>query len=312
VQSYVLSINASIGVAVHEDGEDITQLIRDADLAMLDAKKHGRGRHVMFDPGVARHSRYHLDDVRELRSALDRSEVEVFFQPQVDLVDGGICSVEALARWRHPERGLLGPGSFIGLAEASGLIVRLGALVLQAACMQAGQWLRLKRKAIPVAVNISPRQLDDEDLPAKVRRALEVADLPAELLSLEITETAVMSDPDRAERVLRELHEAGIHLAIDDFGTGYSSLVHLKRLPVDEIKIDRTFVDGVDQKGDDQSIVAAVVNMASALDLRIVGEGVETAAQAEALVALGCRVAQGYLYGPPMEAARISHQIDHM
>jgi len=260
----------------------------------------------MFDEKVARDARYHLEDVRELRNALDRGEVTVYFQPQIDMTDGSVCSVEALARWRHPSRGLLLPAEFIALAEASGLINRLGRHVLQVACTQAAQWARELDTPIPVAVNVSARQLDDVHLTSTVRDALEEAQLPPGLLGLEITETAVMSDPERAVRVLTELHDDGVRVSIDDFGTGYSSLSHLKRLPVDEIKIDREFVDGVGRESDDRSIVNAVVSMAQALDLRVVGEGVETPDQARALQSLGCDVVQGFLFGRPSTAEQIT------
>jgi len=309
IGSALVTMNASIGVALQQSPRDGEQLLRDADVAMFQAKKRGRGRHVMFDPRVARQSRYHLEDVRRLRTAIDDGEMEVYFQPQVQLEDGSICSVEALARWRHPRRGLLEPRDFIGLAEASGLIVELGRFVLYAACRQAAEWAETLSEPLPIAVNVSARQLDDENLPTTVSEALDASHLAPGLLGLEITETAVMNDPGRAQRVLTELHDQGVRLAIDDFGTGYSSLTHLKRLPVDEIKIDRGFIDGVDRLGDDRSIVGAVVNMAKALDLRVVGEGVETREQAQALQEMGCSVAQGFLYGRPVEAAEITESL---
>ena len=301
-----ITVNASVGVSLQSVPGDAAQMVRDADAAMLQAKRRGRGRHIMFDEKVARDARYHLEDVRELRNALDRGEVTVYFQPQIDMKDGSVCSVEALARWRHPSRGLLLPAEFVALAEASGLINRLGRHVLQVACAQAAKWARELDTPIPVAVNVSARQLDDVHLTSTVRSALEEADLPPGLLGLEITETAVMSDPERALRVLTELHDDGVRVSIDDFGTGYSSLSHLKRLPVDEIKIDREFVDGVGRESDDRSIVNAVVSMAQALDLRVVGEGVETADQARALQSLGCDVVQGFLFGRPSTAEQIT------
>ena len=306
INGTLIAINASVGISIQNDPRDGDQMVRDADVAMLQAKKHGRGRHMMFDAKTASQSRYHLEDVRELRAGLERGELEVVFQPQVDLRDGTVCSVEALARWRHPTRGLLKPSEFIAVAEASGLIIQLGQQVLECACKQAAAWARELPEALPIAVNVSARQLDDGHLPDAVREALDDADLAPQLLGLEITETAMMSDPERALRVLNELHEQGVRVAIDDFGTGYSSLSHLKRLPVDEIKIDREFVDRVDQAGDDRSIVGAVVSMAKALDLRVVGEGVETEAQADELRRMGCGVVQGFLFGHPVSAERIT------
>jgi diguanylate cyclase (GGDEF)-like protein/PAS domain S-box-containing protein len=306
VDGHIIELNASIGVALHEPPADGEQLLRDADVAMFQAKNLGRGRHVMFDADVARQSRYHLEDVHELRAAIEGGEVEVFYQPQVDMETRTVCGVEALARWRHPRRGLLQPDEFIALAEASGLIAALGRRVLETACLQVAQWQRTLAEPLSVAVNVSAGQLDDERLPDVVRGALEASGLPPGHLVLELTETAVMSNTERAVRMLHELRAQGVHLAIDDFGTGYSSLVHLKRLPVEEIKIDREFVDGVDQTGDDRSIVGAVLNMARALDLRVVAEGVETTSQADALQDMGCTVGQGYLYGRPVDAAALA------
>jgi len=306
VAGTTVNINASIGISLQTAPRDGDKMMRDADVAMLQAKKRSRGRHVMFDENVARQSRYHLEDVRELRTAIDHGELTVYFQPQVDLTSGSVCSVEALARWRHPSRGLLEPAEFISLAEASGLIVLLGGHVLRVSCAQAAKWARELPEPLPVAVNVSARQLDDVYLREAVRNALDEADLQPGLLGLEITETAIMSDPDRALRVLTALHDDGVHIAIDDFGTGYSSLSHLKRLPVDEIKIDRGFVDGVGQDSDDRKIVNAVVSMARALDLRVVGEGVETEDQAATLQSMGCDIVQGFFFGRPVTAHQMT------
>ncbi|MCW2674224.1 MAG: hypothetical protein JWP14_2813 [Frankiales bacterium] len=300
-----VEVHASIGVALARSPGDVEQMILDADVAMFQAKKRGRGRHVMFDPEITRQSRFHLEDVQELRTGIEQDQLEVFYQPQVNMTNGSIGSVEALARWRHPRRGLLEPSEFIELAEVSGLILALGSRVLHAACQQAAEWADSLPEPPTVAVNVSATQLDDESFPDTVRDALAASALPPDLLMLEITESALMSDTDRALRVLNALREQGVHLAIDDFGTGYSSLIHLKRLPIEEIKIDREFV-GVDRTGDDRSIVRAMVNMANALALHVVAEGVETTGQAAALQELGCTVAQGYLYGRPVDAALMS------
>ncbi|MCW2669397.1 MAG: hypothetical protein JWO27_1294 [Frankiales bacterium] len=305
VHGRAVQAHASIGVALSKSPADVEQMILDADVAMFQAKKRGRGRHVMFDPEIARQSRYHLEDVQELRTGIEQDQLEVFYQPQVDMTNGSIGSVEALARWRHPSRGLLEPSEFIDLAEVSGLILALGRRVLRVACQQAAEWADTLAEPPAVAVNVSASQLDDETFPETVREALAESGLAPGLLVLEITESALMSDTDRALRVLKALRAQGVHLAIDDFGTGYSSLIHLKRLPIEEIKIDREFV-GVDQTGDDRSIVRAMVSMAKALALHVVAEGVETTGQAAALQELGCNVAQGYLYGRPVDAALMS------
>ena len=305
VPQALVNVDASIGISIAAAPATAEEMLRDADIAMFDAKGQGRGRHVMFDPHAAQTSRYHLTDVHELRDAIANGQLEVLFQPQVNMESGAICAAEALVRWRHPRRGLLEPVDFINLAEASGLIVELGRQVLMTACTTAAHWADTLAEPLPIAVNVSARQLDDEGLPDTVRDALDAASLPPKLLGLEITETAVMTNPERALRALTQLRDEGVHLAIDDFGTGYSSLSHLKRLPIDEIKIDRGFIDGLNEPGDDRSIVTAVVNMANALELRVVGEGVETQKQARALSDIGCDVAQGYLYSRPLSAGQM-------
>ncbi|MDX6665308.1 MAG: hypothetical protein QOG68_1514 [Solirubrobacteraceae bacterium] len=294
-------MTASIGVVVNVDGEtDPTELIRDADAAVYRAKDRGRGWIETHD--AAAHdrlvSRVALE--HELRTALGAEQLEPFFQPIVALDRGDWLAMESLARWRHPERGIVGPVEFIGIAEASGLIVALGEQILLRACREAAGW-----PAGNVGVNVSQRQIASGRFAVMVRDALADSGLPPERLTLELTETTLFDLSPAAERALRELTETGVHLVLDDFGTGYSSLSHLRRFQLTALKIDRSCVAGVDRPGADQVIVRAVRAMAAELEIRVVAEGVETEAQAEALREFGCPFAQGYLFGRPMPAAEI-------
>jgi EAL domain-containing protein (putative c-di-GMP-specific phosphodiesterase class I) len=221
----------------------------------------------------------------------------VYYQPEIDLTSGQVTGCEALARWNHPTQGFLEAGAFIGLAEETGLILEVGSWVLATACRQAGIWRRdHPTRPLIVRVNLSARQIAQPDLVAIVVEALDHGGLDAASLCLEITETALMDDPDAALRVLSDLRALGVTLAIDDFGTGYSSLAYLKRFPVDILKIDRSFVDGVGEDPEDTAIVTAIVSMSRALGLRVVAEGVETQQQADELRWLGAEAAQGYLF----------------
>jgi EAL domain-containing protein (putative c-di-GMP-specific phosphodiesterase class I) len=246
-----------------------------------------------------------LDDQLGLRRALERDELRAHFQPVVDLATGEAVGMEALVRWQHPGRGLLGPDAFIPLAEETGLILPLGSWMLEQALAQLQQWrCRIpEAKDLWVAVNLSPRQLTDPDLIHKVSRALNDTGVPPGQLHLEITETAVMRSLDMATSALDALRALGVHLIIDDFGTGYSSLARLKRLPVTALKIDRSFVDGLGKDSSDLSIVDAIVNMADSLALGVIAEGVETPEQFEILQSLGTRMGQGYLWSRAMPAA---------
>ena len=231
-------------------------------------------------------------------------EIEVYYQPELDLDTGVMVGAEALARWHHPVAGLLEAGAFIELAEDSGLILELGEWVLTEACRQAGIWQR-ERPDFPltIRVNLSARQIAQPDLVDQVVSALSGAGIDASALCLEITETALMSDPAAGLKVLQDLRSLGVELAIDDFGTGYSSLSYLKRFPVDVLKIDRSFVDGLGDDPDDTAIVTAIISLGRALGLRLVAEGVETRRQLDELRRLGCDRAQGYMFARPRPAA---------
>jgi EAL domain-containing protein (putative c-di-GMP-specific phosphodiesterase class I) len=303
LEGHEFVITGSIGIAVYpHDAEDAESLLRSADLAMYRAKERGGDDYQVCTPAIHAGILEQLDLENDLRRALQREEFVLHYQPQVDGRTGRICGVEALLRWQHPERGRVQPQEFIALAEKSGLIVRLGEWVLRTACAQNRAWREAGLLCLPVAVNVSPVQLQQPDLAETVARALEETGLAPACLRLEITEGAVMQDAKMTINVLRDLRELGVEISVDDFGTGYSSLSYLKRLPIDEVKIDRSFVHDVPGDPDDAAIVAAIIALAQALNLRVVAEGVETQEQLAFLRERGCHVMQGYLFARPMPA----------
>ncbi len=298
-----LQVAASIGIAVRtgEGGGD--ELVRDADVAMYAAKDAGRGRHEVFRSEMARHPDELLGLDNDLRAALARREFAVHYQPEVSLSGGEIVGVEALVRWTSPTRGPVGPDIFIPVAESSGLIATLGELVLREACRQTAGWLRdgVVGRDFVTWVNVSGKQLTMGGVPAAVDRALQAAGLPARNLGLEVTETAIVPGgaADRARAELQQLHDAGVRIAIDDFGTGFSSLAQLRHFPVDMIKVDRSFVQGVERDAKDTAITTNVVALAHALGLVAVAEGIETDGQLAHMRTVGCDVGQGYLFARP-------------
>jgi diguanylate cyclase (GGDEF)-like protein/PAS domain S-box-containing protein len=305
-------VTASFGVRTASAGAaEPEELLRDADAAMYRAKELGKARCEIFDASMHERAVERLDLEGGLRGAVERGELRVLYQPQVELASGHIVGAEALVRWEHPARGLVVPPVFIPIAEQTGLIVPIGAWVLRQACAQAATWADSTGRRLTVSVNVSPRQLADDDFPATVSAALAETGLEPELLCLEITESAVMADPDAAAEALSELKALGVHLAIDDFGTGYSSLGQLKALlPVDTIKIDKSFVDGITTAGEDRAIVDAVLRLASGLGLAAVAEGVETVEQARELLELGCGLSQGYHFARPQPAAELERMLE--
>ncbi len=298
-------VTASIGIAV-SDGQDASEaLIRDADLAMYRAKERGRGHYEIFDQLMRARAVDHLRTENDLRRALERDELRVHYQPVVSLSSGRITGFEALVRWQHPDRGLLPPAEFIPLAEESGLIVDIGDRVLELACAQAAGWHAENPDAPPlgISVNISARQLADRSFPDRVHKVLRETDLQPVCLSLEVTETMLVDDHDGPDEGFRRLKELGVGLVLDDFGTGFSSLGYLRRFPFDLLKIDRSFVDQIGSDTANSAIVTAVAGIAEALGVGVVAEGVETEAQLQAVTALGCHYAQGYLFSRPVPAA---------
>ncbi len=301
-----LRLGGSVGIALGHAGEAANDLLRNADLALYRAKGRGRGRWELFAPELHAAAVERLALEAELRRAIDRGELALHYQPIVQLRGGRTCGVEALVRWRHPERGLVPPSSFIPVAEATGLIAPLGRWVLREACRAAAGWATphpgAPGAAPPsVAVNVSARQLAGADFVAEVAAALRDARLCPGRLVLEVTESVLLDDLDAALARLEAVRALGVRLALDDFGTGYSSLAYLQRLPVDLLKIDRTFTAGVTADGKRGTLARTILTLAGTLGLRTVAEGVETPEQHAELVALGCDLGQGYLYARPMD-----------
>lgn len=302
LQEHRVEIRLSIGIAVYPDhGEDADGLLRRADVAMYAAKHAGSGFQV-YEPGQDQYSPQRLALRTELRGAIEREELVLHYQPKVHMASGRIAGVEALVRWQHPRHGLVPPGQFIPWAEELGLIHSISRRVLEAAIRQAGAW-HAAGLALPVAVNLSTGDLHDDDLPQTITELLEALQVPPTDLVLEITESKLMADPARALGILSRLHAMGVRIALDDFGTGYSSLGYLKRLPVAQIKIDKSFVIDMATDQNDAAIVLATISLSHALGLTVVAEGVEEAAAWEVLTSLGCDEAQGYYIARPMPAA---------
>ena len=292
------SIGIALAVSSDQDGED---LIRDADAAMYRAKQAGGGRVVLFDEVTRQRALDRLHTENGLRQALEREEFRVFFQPAVSIETGEIVGVEALVRWEHPERGLVGPADFIALAEETGLIVPIGAWVLRQACGHARRW-EVERNGdgpLTVSVNVSARQLAEPAFVDAVADALEETGIDPSGLCLEVTESVLIEDPDSSTETLAALKRLGVKVAVDDFGTGYSSLEHLRKFPIDSVKIDRSFVRGLPHSSEDVAIVGAVIELGHALNLSVVAEGVETADQLGNLQRAGCDTAQGFLFSRP-------------
>jgi diguanylate cyclase (GGDEF)-like protein/PAS domain S-box-containing protein len=295
---------ASIG-AVRSEGDQDTadQLLRHADIAMYQAKAAGRNVWRLHDRSQDDPARDRLRQIGELRRGIAAGEMVVHYQPRVELRTGRVHSAEALVRWQHPTRGLLSPSEFIEVAETSGLITALGAYVLERAVAEAVTWQGCDvGRRIGIAVNLSPRQLNDPGLVTVVTDILNRHGLPPDLLTLEITETALMTDPDAA---VLALHALGITIAIDDFGTGYSSLTYLKRFPIRELKIDQSFVAGLGTDSGDEAIVVSCIRLAHAVGMHAVAEGVENDRQRQILLELGCDLAQGYLFARPLAAGQV-------
>jgi EAL domain-containing protein (putative c-di-GMP-specific phosphodiesterase class I) len=296
-------VTGSIGIALGVLGNGAPGLLRDADTAMARAKAHGANRWEVFDEAIRTEVIARMEVHNGLRLALDRHELRVVYQPEVELATGRIIGVEALVRWQHPERGVVSPAAFIPAAEETGLILPIGAYVLREACSQAARWQELfGGEPVTVWVNLSGRQLSQWDLPEMVADAIATSGVRPRSIGLEITESVVMEDAEQASESLRRLRGLGLCLAIDDFGTGYSSLSYLKRFPVDLLKVDRSFVDGIVTDPDDASIVAAVISLARALGKGVVAEGVENERQVDALLAMGCSLAQGFHFARPQSA----------
>ncbi|MBC2677159.1 EAL domain-containing protein [Pseudomonas sp. CFBP 8758] len=310
VAGHTLQISASIGIALYPgNGADQNELLMNADAAMYHAKSIGKNGYSFFESSMNTNARKQLQLLQELRMAVTEQQLRLFYQPKFGARSGEPIGAEALLRWQHPRMGLLAPAAFIDLAEKTGLIIDIGSWVLDEACRQMREWVDQGFGHWRIAVNLSALQFGHAGLVRGVASTLDRHGLDAANLTLEITETTAMSDADASMNVLQQLSDMGVDLSIDDFGTGYSSLMYLKRLPANELKIDRGFVRDLEQDSDDAAIVSAIVALGRALGLRIVAEGVETSNQQQFLTRLGCDSLQGYLLGHPLPAERFMHDI---
>jgi diguanylate cyclase (GGDEF)-like protein/PAS domain S-box-containing protein len=299
-----LRLSASIGIALAEPGEDVesSRLVEDADAAMYRAKERGGARTELFDMAMRDRAVEALSIEQELQRGLERGELRLFYQPLVSLDTGEMVGAEALIRWQHPEHGLLAPDKFLPVAEESGLIVQVGAWAVGEACRRLRDWDRRNGgpSVFSLAVNLSARELTHPDVVSTVLNAVRRAALDPSRLTIEVTESTAMADRDSGFRALRELSDAGVRIAIDDFGTGYSSLDHLREMPADILKIDRSFVAGMAANSPDSALVAAAIAMGRALEMEVVAEGIETSEQVADLRELGCPLGQGFLFARPL------------
>jgi EAL domain-containing protein (putative c-di-GMP-specific phosphodiesterase class I) len=307
----------SIGIALYpDDGVSMQALLAHADAAMYSAKTHGRGNFRRYAPGMDAGTEERVQLESDLHNAVTQNQFELYYQPKVDTRTGEVRSAEALIRWVHPTRGIVSPVEFIPLAEECGLIGAIGGWVIREACRQTRAWQLGGVPTLRVSVNLSASQFRDSGLVDSIRSALDDADLQARYLEVELTESAVMSDPEKSIAILEQLSAMGVLVSVDDFGTGYSSMSYLRRFPIDKLKIDRVFIDEIVSRQEDASIVRAIVSLAHSLHLKVVAEGVETPAQLEFLKTAGCDEYQGYHFSRPLPAAdferliRESHPAD--
>ncbi|MCX8018090.1 MAG: GGDEF domain-containing phosphodiesterase, partial [Rhodocyclaceae bacterium] len=307
---HALTITGSIGIALYpEDGDNASELLRNAETAMYHAKEEGRNtlRFYAADMNFASLGQLLLET--HLRNALDRGELLMFYQPKVDAQSGELVGAEALMRWQHPEHGMIPPSRFIPLAEECGLIAPMGEWALHAVCRQQRAWLDAGLKPVPIAVNVSAQQFAQQNVAQVVAQALAENDLPPELLELEMTESLLMKNAEQTAAVLDALKGMKIRMAIDDFGTGYSSLSYLKHFPVQTLKIDRMFVQDIDADGERIKLAAAIIALAHGMDLHVVAEGVETEVQRDYLAGYGCDQLQGYLFDRPLPAEAFAERL---
>jgi diguanylate cyclase (GGDEF)-like protein len=308
IAGHTLNTSCSIGISIFPlDAEDDRTLMKNADTAMYHAKEKGRNNYQFFssEMNVRAVERHTLETA--LRLAIERQEFVLYYQPQVDIRTGKVVGMEALLRWVHPERGLLSPATFIAVAEESGLIEPIGQWVLRSACQRARAWQDAGYPPLKIAVNISPRQLlRPREFSRSLMRTLSATGLDPQYLELEMTESLLLHNAEENIAVLRKLGKDGVRIAVDDFGTGYSSLAYLRQLPIDTLKIDRTFVRDIESDPEDAAIIHAVVAMGHSLDLQVTAEGVESMGQLQALQHLGCDEYQGYLFSKPLPAVEIA------
>ncbi|MCW8934109.1 MAG: EAL domain-containing protein [Gammaproteobacteria bacterium] len=300
-------ISTSIGIAIYpDDGKEADVILKHADSAMYHAKAQGRNNFQFFTEEMNKSSIELLSLENNLHKALVQNELCLYYQPQVSVITGQLVGMEALIRWQHPERGFVSPGVFIPLAEETGMIMQIGEWVFREACTQGVSWLNAGYKLEKISVNLSARQLKDEGLPVLIALILEETGMPADKLCIELTETALILEPDVALARLKKIKELGVSLSLDDFGTGYSSLSYLKRFPIDTLKIDQAFIRDVKVDHEDAALVKAIIAMAHGLGMEVIAEGVEIQEQLEFLGANACDTIQGYLFSRPLPAKEMS------
>jgi EAL domain-containing protein (putative c-di-GMP-specific phosphodiesterase class I) len=303
IDNYEVFTTASVGVVLSDERKrEADDYLRDADSAMYRAKEGGKARYEFFDREMHVRNMNQLQLETDLRHAVERNEFEVYYQPIVELNGGSISEFEALIRWRHPKQGMISPLDFVGVAEETGLIIPIGKWVISEACRQIAIWQKDLDQTLSVSVNLSAKQLMHPSLTAQVADILRENHLSPRQLKLEVTESTVMEDSDRALSVLNELDQLGVHLSTDDFGTGYSSLSYLQRFPFDRLKIDRSFISKLDEDKKSDAIVRTILMLASNLGMEVVAEGIETERQLELLRLNGCQLGQGYLFSCPVNA----------
>jgi diguanylate cyclase (GGDEF)-like protein len=303
IQGNEFHLSCSVGVSLFPDhGTSAEALVKNASTALYYAKLQGHNISRFYDEDLHRDSLESLQLENDLRHVIERNELELYYQPKIDLATGRVSSMEALVRWHHPELGMIPPGEFIPMAEETGLITTIGYWVLESACHQIRQWQDAGYTDISVAVNLSAVQFSQQDLLKHILNTLNEAGISPGQLELEITESTIMQNIDAAASTMRALHCSGMHISIDDFGTGYSSLNHLKRFPINTVKIDRSFIRDITTDSDDTAIVSAIISMAHSMGLRVIAEGVETGEQLEILRDLQCNEIQGFLFSPPVSA----------
>jgi EAL domain-containing protein (putative c-di-GMP-specific phosphodiesterase class I) len=303
-------MTTSIGISVYpEDGEDAQTLLRKADTAMYHAKAIGKNRYQYFTDAINQRLIWRVELEKDLIHALEANEFQLVYQPQICPRSNRVVGVEALIRWHHPAKGLISPAEFIPVAEETGLIFKLGQWILETACLQARQWLD-NGYELTVSVNLSAKQFNNKNLQSVIIEALQKSQLPAQNLMLELTESMMMLDIEAHIVELQALKELGVHVSIDDFGTGYSSLNYLKRLPIDELKIDKSFVDDISSDEDDRNIVRSIIALGHNLHMKVVAEGVEDQIQFDFLTENGCDIIQGYFCSKPLAVSAVAEFLD--
>jgi diguanylate cyclase (GGDEF)-like protein/PAS domain S-box-containing protein len=303
VNGNLLHVTSSIGISTYpDDGKDRVTLLKSADVAMYTAKENGKNAFCYFSPKVMEKANRRLDIEMALRKAIELEQFEVYYQPRICLKDHMLSGAEALIRWNHPEKGMILPNEFISIAEETGLINQIGRFVIDDVVRQIALWQQKHAKVVPIAINISALQFNEGNIEDQVLRSCLAYDVLPETLELELTESVVMSNPEQARLTLKALRKLGVRIAIDDFGTGHSSLAYLKKLPLDILKIDQSFIQELNTSSDDKAIVQTIVALAKVLDMELVAEGVESVSHEKLLINFQCEHAQGFLYAKPMVA----------